>query len=288
MKRRSRVIGCLLSAVLAGVGCSKSGETAGAATTTAAETASAGKSSITAAPVAASTPAASAPGARDAVTANVSAANANTAASTGAPAGLSTAAAVPASIPNAAGGPAAGAGTAAADVASPETIRKKAEIEWALKQDEIKNDPNGQWAAQAKASSTYNDAKGNAPYSANQATGPANIENFGNSSSAWTAKTPDAGIEWLELQYAKPVYATVVRVRETYGSGAIIKIELFDEKGAPHTVWTGADSTKDLNYLVAEFPKTAFKTGRVKVTLATNIVRGANEIDAVQLVGTDQ
>ena len=62
----------------------------------------------------------------------------------------------------------------------------------------------------------------------------------------------------------------------------------FDEQGVPHTVWTGADSTKTLDYLVVEFPKTTFKTGRVKLTLATNVVGGWNEIDAVQLVGTEQ
>jgi hypothetical protein len=37
-----------------------------------------------------------------------------------------------------------------------------------------------------------------------------------------------------------------------------------------------------------KFPKTAFRTDHVKVTLATNVVPGWNEIDAVQLVGTDQ
>jgi hypothetical protein len=39
---------------------------------------------------------------------------------------------------------------------------------------------------------------------------------------------------------------------------------------------------------MVKFPKTGFKTDRVKVTLATNVVPGWNEIDAVQLVGTDQ
>ena len=105
---------------------------------------------------------------------------------------------------------------------------------------------------------------------------------------AWSSKTPDSGIEWLELGFSKSVFATAVRVRESSGSGALIKIEVFDDKGAGHTVWSGADPTKELNYLVAEFPKTAFKTNRVKVTLATNVVGGWNQIDAVQLVGTDQ
>ena len=41
-----------------------------------------------------------------------------------------------------------------------ETTAKLAGAAWALKQDEIKNDPKGQWAIQAKASSSYNDAAG--------------------------------------------------------------------------------------------------------------------------------
>jgi hypothetical protein len=53
-------------------------------------------------------------------------------------------------------------------------------------------------------------------------------------------------------------------------------------------VWAGNDPTKELNYLVVELPKTTFKTARVRLTLATNVVPGWNEIDAVQLVGTDQ
>ena len=50
----------------------------------------------------------------------------------------------------------------------------------------------------------------------------------------------------------------------------------------------GTDPTTDLNYLLVKTPKTAFKTDRVKITLATNVILGWNEIDAVQLVGSDQ
>jgi hypothetical protein len=173
----------------------------------------------------------------------------------------------------------------AADV---EAARKQAQIEWALKQDEIKNDPNGQWATGAKASSTFNDAKGNTSYSANQATGEPNVQVYSTTPQAWSSKTPDSGIEWLELTFTKAVRASAVRVRESSGSGALIKIEVFDDKGAAHTVWSGTDSTKELNYLIAEFPKTAFTTNRVKLTLATNVVSGWNQIDAVQLVGSKQ
>jgi hypothetical protein len=172
--------------------------------------------------------------------------------------------------------------------ASAETTAKLAAAEWALKQDEIKRDPNGQWAIQATASSSYNDAQGTAQWSANQATGAPNVEKYGDDGNAWTSKTPDGGIEWLDLKYPKPVHATEVRVRESCGSGAVIKIEVYDEQGGAHAIWQGNDPTKELNYLIAKFPKTTFKTDRVKVTLATNVFPGWKEIDAVQLVGTDQ
>lgn len=159
---------------------------------------------------------------------------------------------------------------------------------WALQQDEIKHDPNGQWAIQASASSTYNDAQGTAGWSANQATGAPNVDTYGDNGNAWTSKTPDSGIEWLDLKFPKPVYASEVRIRESCGSGAVIKVELFDEQSGAHTAWAGNDPTTGLNFFLVKFPKMAFKTDRVKITLATNVVPGWNEIDAVQLVGTDQ
>jgi len=202
-------------------------------------------------------------------------------------------AAKPAATTNAApAAPAASAPAAAPAAAdtgsSAETTAKMAAAEWALKQDEIKNDANGQWAISATASSSYNDAQGAAQWSANQATGTPNVEKYGDDGRAWTSKTPDGGIEWLDLKYPKPIHATEVRVRESCGSGAVIKVEVFDEQGAAHAVWQGNDPTTELNYLMVKFPKTTFKTDRVKVTLATNVVPGWNEIDAVQLVGTDQ
>ena len=175
-----------------------------------------------------------------------------------------------------------------ADGSSADTTAKLAAVDWALKQDEIKNDPNGEWAILATASSSYNDAQGQAAWSANQATGMPNVDKYGDDGKAWTSKTPDSGIEWLDLKYPKAVHATEVRVRESCGSGAVIKIELFDEGGLAHTVWAGNDPTTGLNYLMVKFPKTAFKSDRVKITLATNVIPGWNEIDAVQLVGTDQ
>ncbi len=194
--------------------------------------------------------------------------------------------AAPAGAPAAA--PASAPAAPSSGDAGAETTAKLAAADWAMKQDEIKNDPNGQWAVQATASSTYNDAQGTAGWSANQATGAPNVDKYADDGMAWTSKTPDGGIEWLDLKFPKPVHATEVRIRESFGSGAVIKIEVYDDQGTAHTIWQGNDPTTDLNYLMVKTPKTAFKTDRVKITLATNVIPGWNEIDAVQLVGTDQ
>lgn len=185
----------------------------------------------------------------------------------------------------AAGTPATPAAAAASADGVADTTAKLAAAEWALKQDEIKHDPDGQWASEATASSSYNDAQGDSGWSAKQATGAPDVDRYADDQHAWAPKTEDGGIEWLDLKYLKPVHASEVRVRESMGSGAVIKVELFDEAGAAHTVWQGVDPTKELNYLILKFKTTEYRVNRVKVTLATNVIPGWNEIDAVQLVG---
>ena len=204
-----------------------------------------------------------------------------------------TAASKPAAQPAASPAAAPAAQPAAAPAANPDgssadTTAKLAAAEWAEAQDAIKHDPNGQWATEATASSSYGDAKGKQDWSADQATGEPNVEAYRDDNRAWAPHDQDMGIEWLDLKYTKPVHATEVRIRESEGSGAVIKVELFDEAGTAHQVWKGADPTTGLNYMLVKFPKTSYRTNRVKVTLATNAVPGWNEIDAVQLIGTDQ
>jgi hypothetical protein len=199
------------------------------------------------------------------------------------PAAASPAAPAAPATPAAAAAPAAPAASADAGVA--DTTAKLAAAEWALKQDEIKHDADGQWASEASASSSYNDAQGDAGWSPKQATGAPDVDKYSDDQHAWAPKTQDGGIEWLDLEYLKPVHASEVRVRESLGSGAVIKVELFDEAGAAHTVWQGVDPTKELNYLILKFKPTEYRVNRVKVTLATNVIPGWNEIDAVQLVG---
>jgi hypothetical protein len=176
-------------------------------------------------------------------------------------------------------------------VEDPEIAKKRKAMEFALKEDEIKNDPKGQWAVNAKASTSYAGNLDNpqAGYHPMQATGIPNVNRHSDDSSSWATKEADAGIEWIELDYAKPVNATEVRIRQTYNPGAIIKVELFDESGAAHNIWQGPDMTdypaNEISWLNIPIEKTEYKTQKLKITLATNAVDGWNEIDAVQLIG---
>jgi len=171
----------------------------------------------------------------------------------------------------------------------PEMAKRKAAIEFALAEQKIADDPQGQWAATATASSTYQAAKDQAQYSAWQTAGAPNVQQYSDNGNAWATKDADAGIEWLQVGFAKPVHATALRIRQNNAPGAIIKIELIDDQNAKHTVFEGIDSNKyppnKIVWFNHAFEKTAFAVTGAKITLATNAVSGWNEIDAVQLIG---
>lgn len=172
----------------------------------------------------------------------------------------------------------------------PALVAKREAMNFALMEESIKSDPKGQWAISAKASSTYATDVTNtaADYHAFRATGAPDTQFYSDAGTSWATKETDSGIEWIELSYEKPVSATQVKIRQNYNPGAIIKVELFDEAGTAHSVWQGPDATTyphEITWLNLSFDKTAFKTQRVKITLATNAVPGWNEIDAVQLIG---
>lgn len=169
-----------------------------------------------------------------------------------------------------------------------ESTAKLSDPQRTEKLNKIKNDPEGQWAIEATASSSYKDAQGAAPWSPNQATGAPDFDKYADEGKVWTPKRPDSGLEWLDLKFANPVHAEQVRIRESFGAGAVVKVEVFDEQNTAHAVWTGKDPTSGINFLIVKFPKTRFKTQRVKITLDTNVIPGWNEIDAVQLVGAQQ
>jgi len=172
-----------------------------------------------------------------------------------------------------------------------ENTNKEKMIKFALDEEKIVNDSNGQFATGADASSSYSPDKKNkeSNWHEFQMTGKPNVEHYADDGRAWTSSEADKGIEWVKLTYDNAVYATEIRIRQNYNPGAIIKIELIDTDGKSHTVWEGPDKTKyeldKIQWLIAKFDRTTYKTSTIKITLACNAVPGWNEIDAVQLIG---
>ncbi len=166
---------------------------------------------------------------------------------------------------------------------------KKKALAEAMAENEILNDPKGQWAVDATASSADDDAKGQDSYSPWQVTGKPNVEHYGLSTDAWIAKTADSGIEWLKVDFANPVHASTIRIRQVLKPGAIVKIELLEANGSAHTIFQGVDDShyedSHIAWLQKTFDPTPYLVKSAKITLATNMVPGYNAIDAIQLVG---
>ncbi len=205
-----------------------------------------------------------------------------------------TAAASAAAAPDAQPAAPAPAPAAPAEPAASSAVvdERAAAIQAALAEDAIVSDSRGQFAVSAIASSTYSADKkpeSRVSYTPNAATGAPDVARYGDNGDAWTPETPDKGIEWLEVTFAKPVNATQIRIRQNFGPGAIIKIELIADDGSRHTVWQGVDDRQypqsTITWFDRSFEKTAYKVTGARITLATNAVSGWNEIDAVQLLG---
>lgn len=175
-----------------------------------------------------------------------------------------------------------------AERAAQEKAEKADKLAYAQMEDGYLNDPKGQWASAAKASSSFGSADKAPPDSQDSST-PFHATGAPNSNS-WSNNNQEMGIDWLQLTFAKPVHATALRVVQTNGVGSVSKIELIDESGAAHEIWSGADETVQdkrgqRTWLVKTFEKTAYKVTGAKVSFANAVVSGYKEVDGVQLVG---
>ena len=140
-----------------------------------------------------------------------------------------------------------------------------------------------QWATAARASSEYGSGSN---WTAQSATGAPDVTTCSDDVKAWASQGDDT-VEWIELTYATPVNATLVRVLQTYNPTQIVKIELIDTDGKTHSVYN--EKPKKVTCpqtLSISFQKTDYKVNRVKITIDQSVLGlGWNEIDAVELIG---
>ena len=157
-----------------------------------------------------------------------------------------------------------------------------------------------QWAIKASASSAAGGLLGEnrddqSPYAA---TGEPDVNECGESLSAWVIKQEDDGLHWLELEFYDEVFVSKVRIKESWNPGSVSKVELKNENEYV-TMWEGVDTRRhppcpgffDVSYEGQEGNITTsmspFKAHTIKITFNTD-VEGWNEIDAVQLIGYNE
>jgi hypothetical protein len=171
-----------------------------------------------------------------------------------------------------------------------EKAEKQAKLDYAMMEDSFLNDPKGQWAASAKASSTFGEKPEAPPETPDKSdawklTGKPD-------GGIWNNNNQDIGFDWIELSYGKPVHATEIRAVFTGDESvkSVTKAELLHADGTAQTIWSGLsdlaeDRRGNRTWFVRKFEKTAQPVTAVKLTFANNVATGYKEVDAVQLIG---
>lgn len=120
-----------------------------------------------------------------------------------------------------------------------------------------------------------------------QATGVPDTLQAGDHPTAWASLDSDSGPEWLVVDFPKEVEVAQVRVRETLGPGTIFMVSAILADGSEKILWHGTEPTAEAPVEMEFNPSSQVRSRRIRVQLDTSKVSGWNEIDAVELVGTD-
>ncbi len=126
-------------------------------------------------------------------------------------------------------------------------------------------------------------------WAAAQASGAPNTFVMGDEHTAWASKTPDSQGEWLLLTYDAPVDINAVLVHETYNPGAIARVDAILPDNGVVVLWSGEPKAvaSDSPRLFFCKPKTTVKAAKIRITIASDVVPGWNEIDAVGILDSE-
>ena len=138
-----------------------------------------------------------------------------------------------------------------------------------------------QWVFSASASSQY----GFSDWSPQRVIGVPDVSGCVDDSRAWASGRGN-GTEWLLLDFRVPVYATEVKVYQTYGRGAISRVTIYDAEENAEVVWEGEDSQGPCpGILSVPIPYKTYRISRVRVDLDESRTGYWNQIDSVELLG---
>lgn len=102
---------------------------------------------------------------------------------------------------------------------------------------------------------------------------------------AWCPSQMDAGLQWLTLDYESAVTPVSIEVHETYATGALRKVVLWDAANRERVAWSGTDPTPAGSTIGTSTVPVSIrqKTNRITLHVDTDVA-GWNCIDAVALV----
>jgi beta-lactamase regulating signal transducer with metallopeptidase domain len=134
-------------------------------------------------------------------------------------------------------------------------------------------------------------------WSAEQVTGPPNVDSHGDSGQAWAAKQADQTEEWIAVAFDEPRAAVAVIICESFNPGAVVGVDvgIADDNNAEpeiRPVWTSHDyrsseSSGEKKVTVIPLSTNREKIQGVTVHIDERRVAGWNEIDAIGFVDAD-
>jgi len=138
-----------------------------------------------------------------------------------------------------------------------------------------------QWAVSATASSEYTSSS----WSAYQATGKPNVTGCEDSENAWASLGSNT-VEWLEVQIGEAMFPAGIRIHENYGASSITSIEVKDDQGTYHKVYTGTPVHLSCPS-IRTIPVTgvAVKVKAIRLSIDQRVLNNWNEVDAIGLLG---
>ena len=105
------------------------------------------------------------------------------------------------------------------------------------------------------------------------------------SPAAWASRHAEEGFVTVEAEFEAAVRPEAVRICQSFNPGAIVKIEGRGRSGAWLVLWAGATGSGDKHWFAPELSDPGVSIDTVRLTLDTNLVRGWNELDAVEVIG---